>query len=127
MVYIINSRNFKIDAAANYFIIVDSSSSFVEVSTNNNVTVSYNNITDIINSAPVQAGFYLLGQNLTINSIPFLKGSLITFDGLNGKLVYLYYNCPVIFYLTVKNSCYIKSGSLNWSPVTTYNIVLDGF
>lgn len=126
-VYIQNCRNFKINAGANYQVIMDTNSSFIELSTNNNIYVSYNNCTDIINATPVNPGLYLLSANTTINGNALIKGSLISFDGANARLIYLYYNAPSSLFLSVKNSVYMKTGTLTWSPVTTYPIVSDGF
>ena len=126
-VYISNCRNFKINAGANYQVIMDVNSSFVETSTNNNIYVSYNNCTDIISATPVSPGLYLLSADTTINGNALIKGSLISFDGVNAKLIYLYYNCPSSIYLSVKNSVYMKTGSLAWSPATTYPIISASF
>ncbi len=126
-VYIQNSRNFKIDAAANYVIVMDTNTSFIETSTNNNISVGYNNCSDIISATPANAGLYLLSANTTINGNALIKGSLIYFDGLNARLIYLYYNAPSSVFLSVKNNLYVKTGSLTWSPVTSYPIVSAGF
>jgi hypothetical protein len=117
----------RIDAAANFFVIVDTNSSFVEVSTNNNITVGYNNVYDVITAAPTIPNFYILNSNVTINSVSFLKGSLISFDGVNGKLVYLFYNAPPIVYVSNKSNSYVKSESSTWSPTTTFPIVASSF
>ena len=126
-VYISNCRNFKINAAANYQIIVDANSIFIETSTNNNIFVSFNNCNDIISSTPVTPGLYLLSANTTINGNALIKGSLISFDGANARLIYLFYNCPNSLYLSAKNSVYVKTGSLNWNAVTSYPIVSASF
>jgi hypothetical protein len=126
-VYIQNCRNMKIDAGANYIVFVDNVSSIQEVSTNSNIAVGYSNVNDFIIVNPTVFGLYLLGANLTINTVNFLKGSTILFDGTNAKLIYLYYNNLPAIYCANKATTYLKTGSSNYAPCATYPIVSVGF
>ena len=126
-VYITNCRNMKINAASNYIVIVDNNTNFVELSTNNNISVGYNNVTDIISATPVNPGLYLLSDNTTIGGNALIKGSLISYNGVSATLIYLYYNCASSIYLSAKNAVYQKIGSLNWAPTATYPIVSVSF
>ena len=124
-VYIQNCRNFKIDAGATYLVAIDETCSFQEISTNNNVVVGFTNITDIVATAPTVFGYYLASAAITIGSLNILKGDLFLFITTGvAQLVRRYYNCSPIMYLSAKSTSYVKTGSLTWSPVTSYPIVL---
>jgi len=124
-VYIQNCRNFKVDAGATYLVAIDDNCSFQEVSANNNLVVGFTNITDIVSAAPTVFGYYIASAAITIGTTNILKGDLFIFITTGvARVVRRYYNCMPVLYLSAKNTSYVKTGSLNWSPITYYPIIL---
>lgn len=121
--YITNSRNISLHAGTNWIVVVDDASTVQELTNNNNIITS-NTVNDIITAAPSTFGFYLLENDITISSVVYPKGSLIVFNGVTVSYTTKYYRNASAYYVINKNQTYVKTGSSEYKPVTSYPIVL---
>lgn len=121
--FISNSRNITLSAGINWVVFVDESSTISEISNNGNI-VDSNSVSDIIGVNPVAFGIYLLSAELTINSVVYPKGNLIFWNGVSVSFTSRYYVNKPMYFVVAKNACYVKTGSLEYSEVTSYPIVL---
>ena len=121
--YITNSRNISLHAGTNWIVIIDDSSTVQELTNNNNIITS-NTVTDIITTAPTTFGFYLLENDITISSVVYPKGSFIVFNGVSVSFTTKYYRNAAAYYVILKNQTYVKTGSDEYKPATSYPIIL---
>jgi hypothetical protein len=121
--FITNSRNITLNAGTNWIVVIDDNSTVIETSSNNNIITS-NTLTDIISTAPSTFGFYLLSEDVVISSVTYTKGSLIVFNGVAVTYFTKYYRNKSSYYIINKGETYVKTGSDEYKPVTSYPIVL---
>ena len=121
--FITNSSNISLDAGTNWLVFIDDNSQIIELSNNNNI-INSNTVNDFISVAPTTFGFYLLESDVTINSVLYTKGSYIVYSGVAVSFYSKYYRNKSSYYVINKNQTYVKTGSNEYSVITSYPIIL---